>query len=81
MALTVTNNTTTSAWSATISEADFHAALHAGLQALYPADVPAIDFGEAGDKIVIRRASGEVVIWSGGDATLTVEITDVEPAA
>lgn len=79
MALTVTNNTTTANWTAELSEGDLTAALMAGLAALYPGEVPEVDFGEAGDRVLIKN-TGTLAFWSGGSNTMTVEIADVEPA-
>lgn len=80
MTLTVTTNTNTANWTAELSEADLTAALMAGLAALYPGQVPEVDFAEEGDRVLVKN-TGTLAFWSGGSNTMTVEITDVSPAA
>lgn len=80
MTLTVTQNASTATWVADLSETDLMAALYAGLQALYPGQVPTVDFEEAGDGMTLQN-NGTLCCVRGGGNTMTISLTDAEPAA
>lgn len=80
--MTLTNVTSNSVaqFSAEITESDAMKAMHMGLQAMYPGQVPDVDFGESGDNVVLKKSpEGDLQAHANGSTSRLIEITNVEP--